>query len=367
METLGGLPDGILLTHAHIGHYLGLAQLGREVLERKKGARLLHRRRMARFLRENRPWSRLVALENIEIREVAPGQEFALTPRLRRDRHPRAAPRRRLRHRGVSRPRSRAQGPLAARHRQVGEVGPPPRRLPRRPGADGVRGRHVLLRRRDPRPLDRATSRIPLVPETVAMLAAVPRRAAASSSCTSITPTACCGMPRRFAPLESSGFSVAREGQTHPAFRGAGVRSIRHGRAESRSPARPSLARQTTAHHKSGLAPGILAHRRLARPAAALPGLRQGPALPDLLPMFPSCSCCGVGFAREHGQWVGSLDINTFVRGVRADDRVRVLARRGRSRHPRRLGRGRDRRPARDLPVRRGLWTAIVHLTGGVY
>ena len=29
--------------------------------------------------------------------------------------------------------------------------------------------------------------------------------------------------------------------------------------------------------------------------------------------MNPPCSCCGVSFAREHGQWVGSLDINTFV------------------------------------------------------
>jgi hypothetical protein len=29
--------------------------------------------------------------------------------------------------------------------------------------------------------------------------------------------------------------------------------------------------------------------------------------------MYDACTCCGVGFAREHGQWVGSLDINTFV------------------------------------------------------
>ena len=36
MERLGGLPDGILLTHAHIGHYLGLAQLGREVLDARR-------------------------------------------------------------------------------------------------------------------------------------------------------------------------------------------------------------------------------------------------------------------------------------------------------------------------------------------
>ncbi len=82
MEALGGLPDGILLTHAHIGHYLGLAQLGREVL----GARSVPvycTPSMAAFLRGNKPWSRLVALDNIAIHEVAPGEEIVLTPSLR--------------------------------------------------------------------------------------------------------------------------------------------------------------------------------------------------------------------------------------------------------------------------------------------
>lgn len=82
MEALGGIPDGILLTHAHVGHYLGLAELGREVL----GARRVPvycTPAMARFLRENKPWSRLVALENIAIREVAPGEEIVLSPGLR--------------------------------------------------------------------------------------------------------------------------------------------------------------------------------------------------------------------------------------------------------------------------------------------
>ncbi len=82
IESLGGRPDGILLTHAHIGHYLGLAQLGREVL----GARnvpVYCTPSMAKFLRENKPWSRLVALENIAIREVAPGSEVVLTDSLR--------------------------------------------------------------------------------------------------------------------------------------------------------------------------------------------------------------------------------------------------------------------------------------------
>jgi pyrroloquinoline quinone biosynthesis protein B len=81
MEALGGLPDGILLTHAHIGHYLGLAQLGREVLGAKR-VPVYCTPSMASFLRGNRPWSRLVALENIAIREIQPGVELALTPDL---------------------------------------------------------------------------------------------------------------------------------------------------------------------------------------------------------------------------------------------------------------------------------------------
>jgi pyrroloquinoline quinone biosynthesis protein B len=81
IERLGGLPDAILLTHAHIGHYLGLAQLSREVLN-AKAVRVYCTASMARFLRQNRPWSRLVAQENISIHEIEPGTEFALTESL---------------------------------------------------------------------------------------------------------------------------------------------------------------------------------------------------------------------------------------------------------------------------------------------
>lgn len=81
MERLGGLPDGVLLTHAHIGHYLGLAQLGREVLG-TRGVPVYCTPSMARFLRENGPWRRLVELSNIAIHEIAFGEEFALTERL---------------------------------------------------------------------------------------------------------------------------------------------------------------------------------------------------------------------------------------------------------------------------------------------
>ena len=81
VDLLGGLPDAILLTHAHIGHYLGLAQLGLEVLGAKR-LPVYCTPSMAKFLRENGPWKRLVALENIDIREVEPGREFELTPSL---------------------------------------------------------------------------------------------------------------------------------------------------------------------------------------------------------------------------------------------------------------------------------------------
>jgi len=82
VETLGTMPDGILLTHAHIGHYLGLAQLGREVFN-ARGMPVYCTASMASFLRGNRPWSRLVSSGNISVREVQPGIEFALTDRLR--------------------------------------------------------------------------------------------------------------------------------------------------------------------------------------------------------------------------------------------------------------------------------------------
>jgi pyrroloquinoline quinone biosynthesis protein B len=59
----------------------GLLQLGREVLNARR-VPVYCTASMAKFLRENRPWSRLVSLENIDIREVAFDREFALTDRL---------------------------------------------------------------------------------------------------------------------------------------------------------------------------------------------------------------------------------------------------------------------------------------------
>jgi pyrroloquinoline quinone biosynthesis protein B len=69
--------DGVLLTHAHIGHYLGLAFLGFEAMSTQK-IPVACSPRMAAYLRANGPWSQLVRLENIALRELAIGQPFPL-------------------------------------------------------------------------------------------------------------------------------------------------------------------------------------------------------------------------------------------------------------------------------------------------
>jgi pyrroloquinoline quinone biosynthesis protein B len=74
--------DGILLTHAHVGHYTGLMYLGREALG-ASGIPVYATPRMSSYLRDNGPWSQLVKLGNIELKTIEPGQEIALTQKLR--------------------------------------------------------------------------------------------------------------------------------------------------------------------------------------------------------------------------------------------------------------------------------------------
>jgi pyrroloquinoline quinone biosynthesis protein B len=71
--------DGVLLTHAHIGHYLGLAQFGFESLS-TKSLPVWASPRMAAYLRTNGPWSQLVRLDNIALHEFQPGHPFQLEP-----------------------------------------------------------------------------------------------------------------------------------------------------------------------------------------------------------------------------------------------------------------------------------------------
>ena len=57
--TGGPVPDGIFLTHGHIGHYTGLMYLGKEAMA-TRDVPVYGTRRMISFLRKNAPWSVLV-------------------------------------------------------------------------------------------------------------------------------------------------------------------------------------------------------------------------------------------------------------------------------------------------------------------
>lgn len=61
--------NGVLLTHAHMGHYTGLMHLGREVMG-ANNTPVFAMPRMKTFLEENGPWSQLVELKNISLQEL---------------------------------------------------------------------------------------------------------------------------------------------------------------------------------------------------------------------------------------------------------------------------------------------------------
>lgn len=86
LRTLAGIPAGpgrglplagILLTHAHMGHYLGLVQLGREAAH-TRGFPLYGTAAMREFLAANKPFSYLFTRGEIDFRVLAPGRRDAL-------------------------------------------------------------------------------------------------------------------------------------------------------------------------------------------------------------------------------------------------------------------------------------------------
>ena len=82
--TASGRPPlfgAIALTHAHVGHYTGLMQLGREAYG-AAGQRVLASVRMARFLETNGPWDLLVKLNHIRIERFEPGVAVKLNDRI---------------------------------------------------------------------------------------------------------------------------------------------------------------------------------------------------------------------------------------------------------------------------------------------
>jgi pyrroloquinoline quinone biosynthesis protein B len=67
--TGGRPPDGIFITHAHIGHYTGLMYLGRESIN-ARAVPVFATDRLLEYLDTNGPWSQLTALGNIERRPM---------------------------------------------------------------------------------------------------------------------------------------------------------------------------------------------------------------------------------------------------------------------------------------------------------
>ncbi len=75
-------PDGIFVTHAHIGHYSGLMYLGKESMN-TDSVPVYAMPRMKNFLAQNGPWSQLVNTKNISVQEMADQKEIMLSPNLK--------------------------------------------------------------------------------------------------------------------------------------------------------------------------------------------------------------------------------------------------------------------------------------------
>lgn len=76
------IPNGIFLTHAHIGHYTGLMYLGKEATNAKQ-VPVYTMPKMASFLLNNGPWSQLVFAKNITLNPLKNNHETQLTSDLK--------------------------------------------------------------------------------------------------------------------------------------------------------------------------------------------------------------------------------------------------------------------------------------------
>jgi pyrroloquinoline quinone biosynthesis protein B len=83
LESDGDLQfSGILLTHAHIGHYTGLMYLGREAMN-SQAVPVYCMDRMRTFLSSNGPWDQLVLRKNIVLHDVHPDSAIHLNENIR--------------------------------------------------------------------------------------------------------------------------------------------------------------------------------------------------------------------------------------------------------------------------------------------
>ncbi|MEM6725631.1 MAG: MBL fold metallo-hydrolase [Bacteroidota bacterium] len=75
--TLGG----VFITHAHMGHYTGLMHLGREAMGAKE-VPVFAMPRLKEYLETNGPWSQLVRLKNIDLRQMAADSSIRINDQL---------------------------------------------------------------------------------------------------------------------------------------------------------------------------------------------------------------------------------------------------------------------------------------------
>lgn len=81
VENSGADIDGVFLTHGHAGHFTGLLQLGKEILD-AKGVPVFAMPKMQKFITQNKPWKNLVERGNIKIRDLRNGQKVVLSNRI---------------------------------------------------------------------------------------------------------------------------------------------------------------------------------------------------------------------------------------------------------------------------------------------
>jgi pyrroloquinoline quinone biosynthesis protein B len=80
--TGGKVPDGIFLTHGHIGHYTGLMYLGKEAMA-TSNVPVYGTERMISFLEKNGPWSALITDKRIRPEILTPDKAVDLSNGLR--------------------------------------------------------------------------------------------------------------------------------------------------------------------------------------------------------------------------------------------------------------------------------------------
>lgn len=71
-------PNGIFLTHAHIGHYTGLMYLGKESMN-SVNIPVYAMPKMEEFLTNNGPWSQLLKIQNIKLCKINSEEKIQLS------------------------------------------------------------------------------------------------------------------------------------------------------------------------------------------------------------------------------------------------------------------------------------------------